>query len=226
MPQEEFEYNLIQSDTWQGMVILHLGGKKTGKTTYTSKQCRRWLKKGKGVLIYDIINHPNFKNVRRLTIDELDFWDNKGIVKVNDKDIWRFIQKVIDRVRNSLVVYDDATPYFQGNLPKIVQDMTLQSRNHCNDYIVNMHDFRSPAPALFAYADFIVLRDTYEDSDDLPSKCGNPVLLGKYLRDIQEENAILHPRIQGKQVPQLAYREIDKQLPYVKKIIKKPDGNI
>ena len=175
MPQEEeFNYSQISSDTWQGMVILHLGGKKTVKTTYTSKRIKRWLKLGKGVLVYDINNHPNFANVRQLTIAQLDYWNNKGIIKVNDKDIWGFAAKVIDRVRNTLIVFDDATPYFSGNLPKIFEDMMLQSRNHCNDYFINIHDFRSPGPAVFAFSDFIVLRDTYEDWDDLPSNVENP----------------------------------------------------
>lgn len=225
MPQQdEFEFNQIQAEVWQGSVILHLGTKKTGKTTYTSKFIKKWLKKGKGVLVYDINNHANFKDVRRIEINDIDYWNNKGIVKINDIHIWELIAKIVERVRNTLLVFDDATPYFKGNLPIIVEEMLLQSRNHCNDFFINMHDFRSPAPALFSFSDFMILRDTDEDWDDLPSKCLKPKLYGKYLRDIQEENSILHPKKAGKQVPQLAYREIDRGLPYVKKIIRKIDG--
>ena len=206
---QEFQFQRTDNERWKGMIMLHLGGKNTGKSTFTAEQVKKWLKRGKGVVVYDRIGHDYWKSIPVLTFDQLKTWDNKGIVRVTDPDVYAFCQAVFDRIRNALVVYDDCTPYFKGSLPKVVEDMLLQSRNYCNDFFLNAHSIRQIAPVVILNADIVILRNTYENPKHLPAEKCDAELLGKYLADIQDENLEKYPSINGKKVPQLSYRIID-----------------
>jgi hypothetical protein len=211
---KEFKVDMTSNERWKGMVMLHLGGKNTGKSTFTAQALKKWQARNKGIVIYDRIGHKYWKNVPLLTLEQLKTWNNKGIVRVDDPDVYAFCQIIFDYVRNVLIVFDDCTPYFKGSLPKIVEDMLLQSRNYCNDFFLNAHSLRQIAPVVLLNADVVILRDTYENPKSLPAEKCNAELMGKYLTDIQRENKIKYPATSGKKVPQLAYRVIDPLLPY------------
>lgn len=212
---QEFNFTKTTSERWKGVIILQMGGKNTGKSTCTAEYMKKFAAKGKALLIYDLIGHDYFKHLPILTLEQLPYWDNKGIFRVIDDDVFQFMELIFKYVRNTAVIFDDATKYFQGVLPTIYGKCMLQSRNHCNDYFINAHFLALISPEALGTADFIILRDTYEKPSLIKSlKKGNSHLIAKYLMDVQQENAIRYPHKRGQKVPQLAHRIIDPGLPY------------
>ncbi|GEM_PF-1093862 len=193
-------------------IFLAIGAKKTGKTQGSINiQVDMWKRQGKPVLVFDIGSQSEYDKYVPITQAEI-----KGFNILADRqrypffvcrdceDIDSFFTLVNQWIRNTLVVFEDATSYMGGNLSNAVERLILNSRNLCNDYLFNLHSLAEPAPFLFRHSEYIILRKTSDVK--LPSKVPVPHKIEKAMAELKKENELLYP---DPKQPKLAFRVID-----------------
>nr|WP_293837772.1 hypothetical protein [uncultured Arsenicibacter sp.] len=193
-------------------VFLHIGAKKTGKTQGTLNMIvDMWKRQRKPCIVFDIGGQSEYDDFIPLALDDLEFFNAMAdqepfpLYRVRSLDDFdEFFLGIVEWVRNAFVVFEDATSYMVGNLPESHRRLLLGSRNHCNDYLFNLHSLAEPAPFLFRHAEYIILRRTSDVK--LPSKVPVPHKIEKAMREIDAENRTLYP---DPQMPKLAFRLID-----------------
>lgn len=201
--------------------ILHVGAKKTGKTTESLKiMVDFWENQQKPCIVLDLNNHPSFQPLIPLSIEQVRHFNRRKhgnkpyYVFRPDADpmavygsVLEFCQAVAYYVRNSVVIYDDFTTYVEGNFHPLIKGLILGNRNACNDYIFNVHSFGDVGPFVLKHTEIYMIRDTADDPNDLPTKI--PVrarsLVRQALIEVSRENRSVP---EGK--PRLAHRTINK----------------
>lgn len=193
-------------------IFLAVGAKKTGKTQGSINiQVEMFKRQGKPVLVFDVGTQSEYDDYILIGIDDISRFNRLAskepypfFVCRECEDIELFFTLVNQWVRNSFVVFEDATSYMAGNLSEPVRKLILNSRNLCNDYLFNLHSLAEPAPFLFRHSEYIILRKTSDVK--LPSKVPVPHKIEKAMAEISAENARLYPRPEQ---PKLAFRVID-----------------
>lgn len=195
-------------------IYLHIGAKKTGKTQGTINMAVDMLRQqGKPVLVLDKGRQSEYDDFHTLELQQVpQFTQLAGKTRYplykcrvsGEDDIWEFFALVDEHVRNSFVIFEDATTYAVGNLPGSVRNLIVNSRNACNDYLFNLHSLSEPAPFLFRHSEFMILRRTSDQK--LPGKVPVPHKVLQAMREIETENKRLYPRPEQ---PKLAFRVID-----------------
>lgn len=198
--------------------VLHIGAKRTGKTTASLQLIVDfWEQQRKPCIVLDLGNHPSFDRFRRVDLDDLPRLDRfEGrkyfVFRPDAMNVYQetldFCQTVAQYVRNTAVIFEDFTTYLRGNIHPTIQNMMLGSRNACNDYIFNVHSLSDVGPFALNHCEIYILRHTTDNPDDLPSKIPYTVraLVATALREINRENA----KVRDNQ-PRLAYRTILKE---------------
>lgn len=193
-------------------VFLHIGAKKTGKTQATLNMAvDMWKRQRKPCIVFDVGNQSEYDDFIPLSTDNMAYFDDLAekalypFFVVRELDAFdSFFLAVVNWVRNTFVIFEDATSYMVGNLPEPQRRLVLYSRNHCNDYLFNLHSLAEPAPFLYRHAEYIILRRTSDVK--LPSKVPVPHKILQAMQEIAEENAQLYPLPTA---PKLASRLID-----------------
>ena len=161
--------------------ILHVGMKRTGKTTASLQMMVEFVEKqGKPVVVLDLGCHPSFDNFRRITLEELpkihSLPGKKYFVYRPYEslqvfpEILEFCTMVSKYVRNAVVFFEDFTTYVEGNFHPIVKGLILNSRNSCNDYVFNVHSFSDVGPFILKHCEIYLVRETIDDPNNLPPK--------------------------------------------------------
>jgi hypothetical protein len=195
-------------------IFLHIGAKKTGKTQGTLNMAVDMFKQQKKpVLVLDKGSQEEYEDFHVIDIDDLPGFNKvaqKATYKLfrcrvsSEEDILKFFTYVNQHIKNSFVIFEDATSYAVGNIPRVMKDLILNSRNACNDYLFNLHSLSEPAPFLFRHAEFLILRRTSDVK--VPTKIPVQNKIERAMREIAQENAELYKRPEQ---PKLAFRLID-----------------
>ncbi len=190
-------------------IFLHIGKRNTGKTFMTMQVLFEFRANGKRVLIFDINNQSEYDKFRCITVDQLPYWRDMDIVTIREPDrIDDFFDHVHFYIRNTLIVLEDSTSYVMGNFSKSIQRAILNTRNANNDLFFNVHSLGDPGPFLYKHIDWYILRET-GDEFPLPTKVRAKVKLEQAMKAIKAENKALHPDIDGRKTPKIAYRVLD-----------------
>lgn len=193
-------------------IFLAIGAKKTGKTQgCINIQVDMLKKQGKPVLVFDVGSQSEYNDYIPIPLDDISRFNRLAererfplFVCRECDDFDRFFTLVNQWVRNSLVVFEDATSYMAGNLSEPARKLILNSRNLCNDYLFNLHSLAEPAPFLFRHSEYVILRKTSDVK--VPAKCPVPHKFETAMEEIDAENKRLYP---DPKQPKLAYRVID-----------------
>jgi hypothetical protein len=186
-----------QTELRDAAVFLHIGAKRTGKTTATLNICRSmWQQQSKPVLIYNIGNQPQYNLFTELQIDDIPRFNKLAssaqypFFQIKVADIDQLARFVITYVRNAVIVLEDATSYAVGNISKPFREMILANRNSGNDLIINLHSLADPAPFLFRTSEYIILRQTSDDPGRLMNKVPAQNKVRAAMLEIREDNEL------------------------------------
>lgn len=190
------------SDLRPSAIFLHVGAKRTGKTTETlSMIADMYTRQGKPTLVFDIGNQSDFDEFISLKLDEVEHFNaiassNHGFpfFRCNTIDIDTFFERVNRYVKNSNVVFEDSTSYMSSNLTGPKKRLVLNSRNLSNEYFFNLHSLGAASPDLYRYSEYMLLRQTNDDPNHLPAKLSSArPRIRQAMLDIRAENALLYP---------------------------------
>ncbi len=184
-------------------ITLNIGAKKTGKTTAVLQLMGEMhLLQSKPSLVLNIGNQPAYEKLHEISLNDIKHfnrlaeanWGNP-LFRCHTTDVDDFMLLVDAYVKNACVVFEDATSYMGGNLSKPKMRLVLNSRNIGNDYVFNLHSLSDPAPFLWKHADYLLLRQTWDDPNKLPDKvAGNRPRIIQAMRLVRAENERLYPR--------------------------------
>lgn len=184
-------------DSW---VMLHVGAMRTGKTTGTRQMMTDMWEppQRKPSLVFDSNNQKDYDDLIPISVDDLPRWAETWpryarpwFVCRDVDDLDWFFTYLHQYVRNTFVVFEDATGYLNSKLTKTQLRPILNSRNACNDIMLNQHSLADVQPDLYRAAWWLWLRHTADG--EIPAKARMPHLIGRALEEINAENQRLYP---------------------------------
>lgn len=115
-----------------------------------------------------------------------------------------FFWAVRYHIRNTVIVFEDATVYMGTSAPMSQKSLAAMSRNACNDTFFNFHCLADVPNYLYRLSEILILRQTTDT--EIPAKVRAPDVVAEARRQIDRENARLYP---PPAKHRLAYRTID-----------------
>lgn len=143
-------------------VTLIFGGRGTGKTTYGKTLVKSSQMKKK--FIVDTFDHPSYKEYKDLNLKDLNKKLENDTYHLWDKNTNGMMKAVAENPNfwNSLIVFEDATKYLEGNISEDVKMFILDTKQKNINLVFMFHDFNSCPPRLFKWCDFITVFKTKE----------------------------------------------------------------
>jgi hypothetical protein len=150
-------------------VIILIGKRKTGKTTFGRKIIEGT--QHKKILVVDTFDHPDYKDFQTITTAMLPRWKSgrKRILYRSDEDL----QAINEHVRNTLIVLEDCTKYITGDISAPMKGIIFDSKQKNNDVLLMYHGFSFAPPKLLANVNYITLFKIGENIDNYKSKIPN-----------------------------------------------------
>lgn len=149
------------SNVRMNLVTAIVGGRGVGKTTYLLKLVNDLIEsKNQKVLILDTIDHPSYRMVAKIEADMLSGWVKPAVYRLVTSDPDDIIRRVQLHVKNTLVVFEDASKWINKSMQKDVRKMIFDSKQRNNDIIFMFHGFMATPPELFRYVDAVTLFKT------------------------------------------------------------------
>lgn len=198
-------------EEYKPKIYFHVGGKDTGKSTFTRAFIME-LNKAQNVpcLVLDIAEQDIYSDFERIELEDIPrFRPTKDFYRCNTTDVERFLELVYLHVRNCLIVLEDVTPHFTGTISRNKQNFILGSRNKGLDVLINTHNIAYTSSFLWLNADVLILRKTPENLPKVPDKTRVPHVIEKAIKQIAAENArnVVYNKFGRRVYP--AYRVID-----------------
>lgn len=137
------------------LVIAHTG---QGKTTF----CKKMIE-GKPCLVFDVNNeYTDLPNVE----------DDPGAPRSRDTqlDMPTFVNFCSQAVFNKIVVIEDATGFFRGNMSGDFIRMIQRKRHANNNYVLLFHSIASVPRQIKDFANYVVLFKTNDIDSDVYKK--------------------------------------------------------
>lgn len=143
-----------------------IGGRGRGKTTFA-----RGLMEGhpKKVLIVDTFDHPSYRDIPVLTLEQLPGW-KKGIYRIyatENIDIDDIIEAINKYLTNALVFFEDALKYIPDRLKGYpIGKIIIDSKQKNLDLFFMLHGWGLVPPDLFRFCDLITVFKTNDSPAD------------------------------------------------------------
>ncbi len=150
----------------QNLIDLHIGGRGTGKSTDILNLIKAHPKKA---LIYDTDNNSIYKDIPVIKPEDIARWKS-GIYRIVDTDYNKVFELIHEHVWNALVIFEDATKYMQHQVPEVIKQLMLVSKQKNLDLIFTFHSFRNVRPDFYSSANYITKFKTGEDISQFKSK--------------------------------------------------------
>ncbi len=151
------------------------GKKNTGKT-YEALEFAKYFNEReinpKRIIVFDHSNNSSYDSItKEVPLERLQWALPKGdVVRIKSDDFDTFAEYCLLYVRNSVVVIDDSSAFFQGNVRGTRLKFLKSPKNNGNEYMFQCHSVRETAPLLIENTDILVLKETRDDPEDLPGK--------------------------------------------------------
>ncbi|MFT4033212.1 MAG: hypothetical protein QM669_12385 [Siphonobacter sp.] len=174
------------------------GKKNTGKTYEVMALARYFNERKynpKRIIVFDHSQNSSYDDITKvIPIKRLQYaLPKQDIVKVQDTDFDLFAEMCLLYVRNSVVVIDDSSAYFRGNVNDIRLRLLKSPKNNGNEYMFQCHSVGETAPRLLENIDMFILKETREDPNDLPGKLPGRNRIAPLIRYAKEANRELLP---------------------------------
>lgn len=152
------------------IVTTLIGARGCGKTTFIRKLIDklRAKNKSKKVLIVDTIDHPAYRDVPVLTIDQLKKWKANagGFYRIYGSNTQEIFEAVNIYIFNALIVYEDASKYIgTEKLPADVKGFLFDSKQKNLDIIFMFHAWGFVPNDLFRINDMITFFKTKDNPE-------------------------------------------------------------
>lgn len=144
-------------------VALILGKRGTGKSYYAINDLIPSYQKAhpkQRILIVDTLDHPAYRFLNTITKEMLPRWKGQGIYRIYDKDTDAVLEYISLYVKNSLIIFEDASKYIRKTLQEDVRRFILDSKQKNLDLIFQFHGFAFAPPELFRIVDTITMFKT------------------------------------------------------------------
>lgn len=154
-------------------VILIAGTRGTGKTDYV----KNLLAKMKGTfpkcLVVDTFDNPvwldlsthdhkdRMELVPIIQMEQLNRW-KKGIARIYHSNTNLLVEEIEKTVKNTFVVFEDATRYIGSRLSDQMRRFVLDSKQKNTDLVFIFHNLTAIPPELVRVSDILVLFKTNE----------------------------------------------------------------
>ncbi|MFZ4398871.1 MAG: hypothetical protein ACOYO1_02460 [Bacteroidales bacterium] len=145
------------------LVSLVLGNRGTGKTHFIIELLIKvYLKSNpdKKILIIDTLDHPSYKIIANLNIEDLKAWRKPSVYRIYGSNTGEIIEAVQQNVSNALIIFEDASKYVSKLMHSHVRTMIFDSKQKNNDLVFLFHGFMATPPELFRISDTITLFKT------------------------------------------------------------------
>lgn len=155
-------------------VILIVGNRGTGKTDFVKNLIRSQMQTFPKQLIVDTFdsdvwhnlqtwNHPEGFNTIVPVIQGKDLgrW-RKGIARMFSADVKLMLAFIQEKVKNTFLVFEDATKYVGSRLTDDMRKFVLDSKQKNLDIVFIFHSLASIPPELVRVSDILVLFKTNE----------------------------------------------------------------
>lgn len=139
-------------------IIIIVGGKGTGKTTFALRLLEKSRKK---TLIVDTLDHPAYRHIPPVNIDKLKLW-RSGTYRIFNSDPVAVMNECNSNVWNANIILEDAFKYLSFNLKKDEIKLFSDSKQHNQDIIIMFHALKQIPSYLATVADKIVIFKTNE----------------------------------------------------------------
>jgi len=144
------------------IVGLIAGGRGTGKTTFARAKIvdPQWTGKQK-VLVVDTFRHHKYKDLKQLTPTLLPKWKS-GTYFLGHSDVNKTMRYIttMPNMYNSIIVFEDATKYIQGNVPDNIRKFILDTKQKNIDVYFLYHALQRIPPFMCENSDVLFLLKT------------------------------------------------------------------
>ena len=139
-------------------IIIIVGGKGTGKTTFALKLLGKSPKK---TLIIDTLDHPAYRQYPAITVDKLKLWKS-GTYRIFTGDPVVNMIECNKNVWNANIILEDAFKYLSFNMKKDEIKLFSDSKQHNQDIVIMFHALKQIPSYLATVADKLVIFKTNE----------------------------------------------------------------
>ena len=153
-------------------MIVIIGGRHTGKTFWVLKVVEGQKKK---VLLVDVNNEKKYRNFPLITLDQLPRWKS-GVYRIIPHDPEALLLAIDRHLKNTMVVFEDAGKYIDGNLDRPLKSLLIGCRHVNVDIIFPFQSFGLVPPRIFQLSNYIVVKKTSDTIRQLrqSNKIPNP----------------------------------------------------
>jgi hypothetical protein len=143
-------------------ICVILGKRGTGKSYYTINSLLPGYTKShpnKRIIIFDMNDHGMYKDVPKITLDMLPRWKKEvGMYRICSADAELVFEYIDKYVRNSLILFEDATNFFDnGKTPREIKRVMIDAKQKNNDLVFQFHGFTYAPPLILRTADVYTL---------------------------------------------------------------------
>ncbi|OJW76313.1 hypothetical protein [Spirosoma sp. 48-14] len=138
----------------------------SGKTTFLlEKVVPAATANNMGVLWIDLKDTKDTLKYPEMPLSKLKKWLSKGIYRLKIIDNKETLEQLTKYAYNCLIVFDDASGYFEGAIPLLLKQL-LANRRHLNQDIVFVyHSLNFVPPKLYQMANTLTIGKTNDAID-------------------------------------------------------------
>jgi len=185
----------------KGNVWGFFGTRNTGKT-YEALQLSLDFRVGafknnpKRIIVFDHSNNSSYKEItKKVTFEDLERpMPKNAVVKLQSDDYDKFSYYCSNYVKNAVVIYDDAGSFFgSGTMTKAQKQLLKTPKNNGLELLLQFHYFGGTevSPDLLKMMNMLVLKETSDDFNDLPTKVQPRKEIAYLMYDIAVQNTEL-----------------------------------
>ncbi len=105
----------------------------------------------------DTLDHPNYSFLPSITAEMITRWKGRGAYRVFDKRCDLVFSNIAAKMKNALIIFEDASKYVDKVMPKEVKEFIYDSKQKNLDLIFQFHGFSACPPELLKICDTIVM---------------------------------------------------------------------
>ena len=142
------------------LIYSILGRRGSGKSYFTIKQVLAGYTRQhpeQRILIVDKIDHKDYRHIQRISTEMLKRWRGGGIYRIYGESIPVVFEAINKYVRNTLVLFEDATRFFDGRTPDDVKDFLFDSKQKNIDLVFQFHGFSLIPPVILRNTELLTI---------------------------------------------------------------------
>jgi hypothetical protein len=180
-------------------VVTLVGKRGTGKTTYIKTVIDAYRKKNAGckVLIVDTLDHPSYRDITEITVEQLKRWkpDAGGYYRIFGSNTEEILQTINSHVFNALLIFEDASKYIGSRFDDYVKAFILDSKQKNLDIVFMFHSWGFVPNDLFRLNDVITIFKTQDSPAQKKNHLPFELIAKSYETVKQSDNPFINQSI-------------------------------